>query len=997
MKRNKAMTGSVLVMLLMVFSLVTGVWGIPAQAAGKKTPAQTTITSAKPAGSGVSQVVLKWGKAANATSYHVYYRKMGTTAWTKLVSTAKTTYTHTGKKGAPLVRGSKYQYVVRTYNNADKTWGKTSKAVTVTIPVIPEVVTLKSLKAVSYNKTILTWNKAKNATAYRVYYKKSGAPGWTELATTKNTSYTHTSRASAPLKEKTTYLYTVRAYNNAGKTWSTQYAKAKSVKMPQNKKTVVPGEAKLSGYTATGHSITLTWKKATDATSYVLYGKKEKTDAWRILGNTDKTSFTVSSINGQDLASGTSYWFHICSYNKNSRKYGAFDSDGGMEASTDEVPATGIRLSTWDVTLTASHKTETIQAELIPADATAYEFEFQMDDPSIAEITAKQVNGNKASVTIKAKKNGNTALYIIHGGLAETCDVTVNTDIAVSSVKLNKTSLTFKKKGEQEKLTASIQPASATNQGVVWSSDNPKAVTVDANGTVTAVGPGTATITVTTKDGNKTASCQVTADITIPIESIKLNVGEVTLGRYGASETLHAAVYPAGAKGTLVWTSSNEQIATVDQQGKVTAVSTGNAVITVSTEDGSVSATCDALIEIDEPAIQVERVTLNHATASLTEKGETLQLTASLSPEDATEKTVLWKSSRPSCATVDGSGLVTAVSSGTATITAMAANGVSATCEITVSIDETVHVSSIQLNKATLSFTQKGASETLQAIILPSNADDQSVSWTSSNSSVAKVDQNGTVTAVADGTAIITAVANDGRKAATCSVTVKIPEETEKPVEGPTEETITLEGGKEDCLEVIQGTRVTDCSKITFECIGNSDIMEYSIEKTIRYADMTITGYKKGSIQVVAKYDGTVVKRWRVIFTSDWTDYWNYIAWRNSAMKEICPDGTVTNETPEQIKTYIKTKFRYGTGNGASNKLYAYQTMKCDCWGATGMFGDIAAAFGFKVGYVNAAGNVYETMSEAIAAGGAGGGSTHMHNVVWLNGQWVHFDAQPRY
>ena len=215
--------------------------------------------------------------------------------------------------------------------------------------------------------------------------------------------------------------------------------------------------------------------------------------------------------------------------------------------------------------------------------------------------------------------------------------------------------------------------------------------------------------------------------------------------------------------------------------------------------------------------------------------------------------------------------------------------GNSATCEVTIDIDETVHVSSIQLNKATLSFTQKGASETLQAIILPSNADDQSVSWTSSNSSVAKVDQNGTVTAVADGTAIITAVANDGRKAATCSVTVKIPEETEKPLEGPTEETITLEGGKEDCLEVIQGTRVTDCSKITFECIGNSDIMEYSIEKTIRYADMTITGYKEGSIQVVAKYEGTIVKRWRVIFTSDWTDYWNYIAWRNSAVNNPRP------------------------------------------------------------------------------------------------------------
>lgn len=76
------------------------------------------------------------------------------------------------------------------------------------------------------------------------------------------------------------------------------------------------------------------------------------------------------------------------------------------------------------------------------------------------------------------------------------------------------------------------------------------------------------------------------------------------------------------------------------------------------------------------------------------------------------------------------------------------------------------------------------------------------------------------------------------------------------------------------------------------------------------------------------------------------------------------------------------------------NGVSCAKMMKCDCWGATDMFGDIAKAFGFKVGYVNAAGNIYETMSEAIAAGGTGG-STHMHNVVWLNGQWVHFDAQP--
>lgn len=1071
-------------LLVVAFALLL-VWKTPTEAVPKKTvPAKTTIT--KISVNGTNKVSLKWTAAKGATSYHVYYKQKGAKSWKKLVSTAKTAYTHVSKPGAALVEGKTYLYMVRTYNNKSKKWGAESaakpvsipytpgqaviksvkksgtairvtwgkvpyatsytvyckksgakkwtkrvtttstsysdkgtkqegasylytiraysnkskkygtsaKAKSIRIPYTPETVTMKEASARSYNKVYVSWEKAQHATAYDVYYKKSGAASWTKLTTTKNTSYTHTGSTAAPLEEKATYLYTVRSYNGNGDVWCKKSAAAKAVKIPRDVTKIVPEEAVLSDYSATGHSITLTWKKATDATSYVLYGKKEKTDAWRILGNTDKTSFTVSSINGQELASGTSYWFHICSYNKNSRKYGTFDSDGGMEASTDEVPATGIKLSTWDVTLTASHKTETIQAELIPADATAYEFEFQMDDPSIAEITAKQVNGNKASVTIKAKKNGNTALYIIHGGLAETCDVTVNTDIAVSGVKLNKTSLTFKKKGEQEKLTASIQPASATNQGVVWSSDNPKTATVDANGTVTAVGPGTATITVTTKDGNKTASCQVTADITLPIESIKLNVGEVTLGRYGASETLHATVYPAGAKGTLVWTSSNEQIATVDQQGKVTAVSTGNAVITVSTEDGSVSATCDALIEIDEPAIQVERVTLNHATASLTEKGETLQLTASLSPEDATEKTVLWKSSRPSCATVDGSGLVTAVSSGTATITAMAANGVSATCEITVSIDETVHVSSIQLDKATLSFTQKGASETLQAIILPSNADDQSVSWTSSNSSVAKVSQDGTVTAVSNGTAVITAIANDGRKAATCSVTVKIPEET-KPEETfvPRTETITLAGGETADISVAARELKTisvDFPKVEFSFSGDTGIFEiYEKGSAPTYAYISIEAYRAGTVKIAAKYNGTVLKYWNVTITSDWADYWEYVAWRKSKETEIWTSDMTLTDKLDAAKAYIKTNFKYKAGS--DNIIYAYKQGYADCITASELMGDFAKDLGCTVGYYNMyTQKVYKDIVSAYSASDG-----HIYVVVDMDGNWVAYDAQP--
>ena len=165
--------------------------------------------------------------------------------------------------------------------------------------------------------------------------------------------------------------------------------------------------------------------------------------------------------------------------------------------------------------------------------------------------------------------------------------------------------------------------------------------------------------------------------------------------------------------------------------------------------------------------VAVTGITLDRTSVSLTE-GQQVTLTATVEPADATDKTVTWTTSNSGVATVDQNGTVTAVAEGTATITA-AAGDKSATCAVTVQ-KNVVAVTGITLDRSSVSLTE-GQQVTLTATVEPADATDKTVTWTTSNSGVATVDQNGTVTAVAEGTATITAKAGD--KSATCAVTVK--------------------------------------------------------------------------------------------------------------------------------------------------------------------------------------------------------------------------------
>jgi uncharacterized protein YjdB len=277
---------------------------------------------------------------------------------------------------------------------------------------------------------------------------------------------------------------------------------------------------------------------------------------------------------------------------------------------------------------------------------------------------------------LRLYRNSNEYLFLCNIQVVSMTDN--GTLVPVTAVVLNQSAASMEV-SQTLQLKATIKPFNASVQTVTWSSSDNEVATVDDNGVVTAIAAGNATITASC-DG-QTATCVLTITGEKPVTSITLD--ETTLrvaeGKYAR---LTATVLPTDASQALMWTSSDESVATVSQSGLVSAVAAGNAVITATTTDGTdLSASCDVTVL----QVQAESIQLNVTTAGLNE-GSTLQLTATVLPEECDIKTVIWASNNPSVATVDSNGLVTTHSVGTATITAITTDGsnLSTTCTVTL-------------------------------------------------------------------------------------------------------------------------------------------------------------------------------------------------------------------------------------------------------------------------------------------------------------------------
>ena len=403
------------------------------------------------------------------------------------------------------------------------------------------------------------------------------------------------------------------------------------------------------------------------------------------------------------------------------------------------TPVTSVTLSNTSASLKVG-ETVTLSATVNPSDATDKTVTWTTSDATVATVS----NG-----VVTAKKLGTATITAKAGDKTATCSITV-IPTPVTSVTLSKTSASLKV-GETVTLTATVNPSDATDKTVTWTTSDATVATV-SNGVVTAKKIGTATITA--KAGEKTASCTITV-IPTPVTSVTLSKTSASL-KVGETVTLAATVNPSDATDkTVTWTTSDATVATVSN-GVVTAKKIGTATITAKA--GEKTASCTITV-IPTP---VTSVTLSKTSASL-KVGETVTLSATVNPSDATDKTVTWTTSDATVATVSN-GVVTAKKLGTATITAKAGDK-TATCSITVI---PTPVTSVTLNKTTASL-KVGETVTLSATVNPSDATDKTVTWTTSDATVATV-SNGVVTAKKMGTVTITAQAGD--KTASCTVKV---------------------------------------------------------------------------------------------------------------------------------------------------------------------------------------------------------------------------------
>ena len=242
-------------------------------------------------------------------------------------------------------------------------------------------------------------------------------------------------------------------------------------------------------------------------------------------------------------------------------------------------------------------------------------------------------------------------------------------EVLVSSVTLDKTSVDLPV-GKSLRLSVSVFPDNVTNKAIVWSSSDNSVVAVK-DGLVTALKMGEAEVKAVC--GEKFAICVVKVK-PIEVESLTLDETNVNL-RCGHTTTLTATVAPSDATDrTITWSSSNPSVATVDG-GVVEALMVGSATITAKA--GDVTAVCEVTVE----ATPVMSIILDRTTVSL-KAGQSIKLTATVAPSDATDRTITWSSSNPSVATVDG-GVVEALMVGSATITAKSGD-VTAICEVTV-------------------------------------------------------------------------------------------------------------------------------------------------------------------------------------------------------------------------------------------------------------------------------------------------------------------------
>ena len=418
-----------------------------------------------------------------------------------------------------------------------------------------------------------------------------------------------------------------------------------------------------------------------------------------------------------------------------------------------------------------SSLTQNLTATITPADAANKNVTWTVDDESVISLS-----GDGLTRTVNGLNPGTARVTVTteDGGFSDTATVNVKKKTNPLLDLVIKPESQVVKTGRSFELHWELVPPDADHDLVTLSVNDPGIVTVEQTGendaVVTGLSVGDTRITVTARNGDVTYSktCHVMVEW-INVTSVSLSCDEIFMVE-GETAKLDATVFPANAEDKSVsWNSADYSVATVDQSGLVTAVSEGTTIVTVVTNDGGHKAVC--AVHVRKAGVDVEDITVTPSENTIN-LGDSFALSAKLTPDNATDKTVIWSSNNPAVAVVNGAGLsanVVGMAVGSAVISAKASNGKTAFCIVNVEKGIT-HVTEILMPMFEEIYI--GQSVSIVAKIIPEDADDKTIIWTSEDEDTVSVNSSGRITGKKEGKVTVIAKAVDGGAEARCIVTV---------------------------------------------------------------------------------------------------------------------------------------------------------------------------------------------------------------------------------
>ena len=424
----------------------------------------------------------------------------------------------------------------------------------------------------------------------------------------------------------------------------------------------------------------------------------------------------------------------------------------------DPAKVSGVTVTPASVSLEAG-KTVSLKAVVVPETAADKTVRWESENPAVADVTASGV------VTAKAAGETSVTAVTSDGNHRASCLVTVIGKTAVTGVKIDETFPV--PVGKEVGLNYAVLPTDASVKTVLFTVEKGKEAVLtleDPNrGIVKGLAVGTAQVTVTTAEGGYSDSCAVT--VYRAAEKVTITAGgyEAAAGlEAGLTLALTATVFGNPTYDTVFWATSAPQTAAVDADGTVTAKEPGTVTVRASLHpfdnpEYPADVTAEIEIGIVAGSAAVESVAINEGETVAMFKGEIKQLTCTVNPPNASEKTVVWSVTEgDDVVSVNAdTGEVTALRPGSATVTVTSRSDAAKSDSCTVTVREAVTAVRLNRDSLQLTLTEDGKTATLTAAVEPEEATDRSVRWTAVPDGIVSVENNGTVTALKAGTATV--------------------------------------------------------------------------------------------------------------------------------------------------------------------------------------------------------------------------------------------------